>query len=83
MTEKVRELRKTLVEELLHRAGAAWGRYKSALKRSDMKIMRDEYEAVIQLLQPVYSHGFKKEVEDFLKKTDGMPVRAILKRLRK
>lgn len=81
MTERVRKLRKTLVEELLRRAGAAWGQYKGALKKGDMKAMRDEYEALIRLLQPVYDHGFKKEIEAFLKKTDGAPVRAVLKRL--
>ena len=82
MTEKTRELRKTLAEELLRRAAAAWEWHqKIRRERGDISEMRDAYDAFVRLLRPVYKHGFKKEVEDFLKKTDGTPVRAVLKRL--
>ena len=82
MPEKTRELRKNIAEELLRRVRACWERYRNALKRSDMKGMREEYEALIRLLRPVYRRAFRKELEDFLRK-ENMPVQAIFKRITK
>ena len=76
-----REVKKVLTEELFRRARLAWERHQAARAKDDMPGMRQAYDEMVQMLLPVYQNGSKDEVIDFLRKTEGAPVRAILKRL--
>lgn len=81
MSGDLREVKKVLTEELLRRARLAWERYQVARAKGDMQGMRQAYDEMVQLLLPVCQNGYKDEVIGFLRKTEGVPVRAILKRL--